>query len=194
MKDGVLLLSDPSLPSVTRLIARERIAGSWWNHKKGVEIWHVLNKLTNSPNILQTRLLSAKVTFVHKRLWSDVFAVGMSRRNLRTARLSKEARRLMNLVTQKGGIRTDQIEEPGLSGRTVGEAARELEKILLVYSEEIHTEKGKHAKVLWSWTQWRENVGFSPKPISVKLARSRLEKVVAKLNEKYRANGKLPWQ
>jgi hypothetical protein len=193
-KEGLLLMSDPSLPSITNLVAGERVKGSWWNHKRGFEIWRVLKSMSTVPGSLETRLVSGKVTFVHRKLWDYVLTICTSMEDWQTRSLSNEARSLMRKVGQRGQVRTDRVGGASLSGRSVSDAARELEKKLLIYSQEIHTEKGKHAKVLSSWSRWQEKMKFTPKPMTVESARVHLEQIVARLNGRYRGSGRLPWQ
>ncbi|HEY0748135.1 MAG TPA: hypothetical protein VGD63_15650 [Steroidobacteraceae bacterium] len=67
---GIVLVSARGpVPRLTELIAGEPIAGSWWAHPKSHEIFRVLQKLKDSPDILQCRLVLGNVTWVHRRLW-----------------------------------------------------------------------------------------------------------------------------
>jgi hypothetical protein len=67
---GVVLVSARGpVPRLTELIAGEPIAGSWWAHPKGREIFRVLQELSDSHDILACRLVLGHVTFVHRRLW-----------------------------------------------------------------------------------------------------------------------------
>jgi len=58
-----------SVPNVAEWIAKERIKGSWWGHRRGSEIFLVTRKLRDSQKILVCRLVNGKITFVHRRLW-----------------------------------------------------------------------------------------------------------------------------
>jgi len=49
--------------------AGEPIRGSWWGHPAGHAIFDALNSLTESPDVVRTRLVNGKVTLVHRRLW-----------------------------------------------------------------------------------------------------------------------------
>jgi hypothetical protein len=67
---GVVLVSAKGpIPCLTEAIAGEPIKGSWWAHSKSREIFSVLQKLGDSPDILSCRLVMGRVTFVHRRLW-----------------------------------------------------------------------------------------------------------------------------
>jgi hypothetical protein len=76
----------------------------------------------------------------------------------------------------------------------LGEAARELERKLLVYSEQIHTDSGSHAKCLRTWERWATRVGLGKKRPTPEQAKKILEEKLAHLNQQFNANGLLPWQ
>lgn len=56
-------------PSLAEAIAGGPIRGSWWAHAKGHEIFRVAEAVSASPDILVCKLISGKVTYVHRRLW-----------------------------------------------------------------------------------------------------------------------------
>ena len=187
---GVLLESDPRLPSVTAIVVGQPLRGSWWGHPSGRKIWRVLNRFCRRRDVLTTKLVSGKVTFVHRRLWPQFLALSTSREEWQTASLSTEASALLRVVDRKGEIRTDVR---GLLKRGVPKAARELEKRLLVQSEEVHTERGAHAKILRSWRNWSRKVGFTRKPPGVEKSKREFERLLQSLNDTYAADGQLPW-
>ncbi len=187
---GLLLLSDKALPNVVGLVAGPKVKGSWWGHERGHEIFGVLKQLEAHPDTLTTRLVSGKVTYLHRRHWPEFLSVATAREIWQTQKLSASARRLLSMVDQEGEVRTDKIG----SFKGLGEAAREIERRLLVYSEEIHTEKGFHAKALMAWSR-------SPKIRDLRLrlgdsraAKEKLEKLIDGLNSRYNGRGKLPWR
>jgi hypothetical protein len=70
---GIVLVSAKgSAPRLTEAIAGEPIKGSWWAHSKSHQIFAVLQKLEESPDILVCRFISGRVTFVHRRLWPAI--------------------------------------------------------------------------------------------------------------------------
>jgi hypothetical protein len=70
---GVLLESAHGpVPSVAELVAGEQIRGSWWGHPKGEEIFRATRALRDAPDVVVTRLINGKITFVHRRLWPAV--------------------------------------------------------------------------------------------------------------------------
>lgn len=70
---GIVLVSAKGpAPRLTEAIAGEPIKGSWWGHSKGHQIFAILQKLEDSPDILVCRLIAGRVTFVHRRLWPAI--------------------------------------------------------------------------------------------------------------------------
>jgi hypothetical protein len=70
---GIVLVSAKGpVPRLTEFIAGESVKGSWWAHPKSHQIFAVLQKLGNSPDILVCRLVAGHVTFVHRRLWAAI--------------------------------------------------------------------------------------------------------------------------
>lgn len=186
-QDGILLLSDKALPSVVRIVGGPRVKGSWWGHEKGHEIFRELGKLESHPDALTTRLISGKVTYIHRRLWPDFLSVANARERWQTGGLSLGARRLLAEVDGKGQVRMD-----GYPGKS--DDAREIERRLLVYTEDIHTDKGFHTKLLSAWSRCPKLGGLRFSTKSPMVGRQALEKLVDALNERYYANGKLPWR
>jgi hypothetical protein len=72
-RHGIVLVSAKGpAPRLTEAIAGEPIKGSWWGHSKGHQIFAILQKLEDSPEILVCRLIAGRVTFVHRRLWPAI--------------------------------------------------------------------------------------------------------------------------
>lgn len=181
--------SDPKLPSVCTIITGEPVKGSWWSHPLAQTIFQVNERLEDHPDLLITKLLARKVTFVHRRLWAELFAIGSARESWQMDKLSASAKALLKIVDTEGAIRTDQlvkVERPG-------DAARELELRLLVHSEQFHTESGRHAKRLETWERWAGRAGIKTS-LTADQAKKRLEDIVQKLNEEFDGSGSLPWQ
>src|SRR5215470_2430282 len=140
-KHGLLLLTDASLPNLCALVAGETVRGSWWAHPASQAIFVAAGELEDHPDVLVTKLISGKVTFVHRALWPAVAAVGGARETWQMKGLSPDACKLLAQVD--GG--------PVEPGRGLNKAASELEARLLVHSEQFHTESGAHARRLESW-------------------------------------------
>src|SRR2546426_9295601 len=121
-REGLLLLSDARLPSIAGLVAGGPVRGSWWGHPAGQAIFQVSEALADHPDVVVNRLVAGKVTYVHRRLWPALLAIGRAREPWQTRRLSRTARSLLLRVTRQGTLRTDRI---GPKSRVSG-AAREL--------------------------------------------------------------------
>ena len=157
-------------------------------------IFQVSVKLSENPDVIVSKLVSGKVTWVHRRLWTALIAIGSARERWQKAGLTEEARALLSMVSKQGELTTDQAFCRAHKIKSAGAAIRELEKRLLVYAEEIHTDSGAHAKRVETWSRWCERVGFIPDAISPAQAKTSLEDIVVTLNARFEANARLPWQ
>ena len=69
-KHGVVLESaNGPVPSLVQAIIGGNIKGSWWAHPRGKEIFQITRAVRDSNQIFVCRLISLKVTLVHRRLW-----------------------------------------------------------------------------------------------------------------------------
>ncbi|MBI4461728.1 MAG: hypothetical protein HY653_02375 [Acidobacteria bacterium] len=194
-KYGLLLLTDARLPSVAGLVAGEAIHGSWWAHPGSHSIFRVAVGLAAHPQVTSVKLVSGKVTFLHRRLWPALVAVAAAGEPWQRSALSRAARALLARVEGAGRLRTDRL--PGYRGgksKALSRAARELEDRMLVHGEEFHTESGAHAKWLESWAHWARRVGLRGKKLTAEAAKKQLTGVVRALNEKFQAQAYLPWE
>jgi hypothetical protein len=187
----MILLSDKALPSVVGFIVGRRVKGSWWGHKKGHEIFGAAERLEAHPDALVTRLVSGKVTYLHRRLWPDFLSIANGREPWQTSRLSSGSRRLLASVTKEGEVRMDRYPA---RGRETPDSVHELERSLLVYTDEIHTERGTHTKVLMTWSRCPKIRDQSIPAIEPTAARGKLDKLVDELNRTYGGDGRLPWR
>jgi hypothetical protein len=124
------------------------VKGSWWGHAKGKVIYKIATELEASPDVLTTKLVKGKVTFVHRALWPALLRVvtDPTWRNHSLQQLPMAARHLLEQVEAQGRLRMD--------GRKSGAGAKVLEEYLLVVAGSEHTETGAHATVLRSWKAW----------------------------------------
>lgn len=191
---GLLLVADARLPSVTTLVTGERIRGSWWGHPESHAIFAVVEEMEGYEKALQTKLVSGKVTFVHRRLWPALAGAGSARDPWQLDGLSTAEEQLLQAVGEAGWVRTDELDRRApLDLGTVREAAKRLETRLLVVSREIHTETGAHARVLESWEAWGRRIGFTEPRKTAREGRRELESALARLNREFEADGRLPW-
>jgi hypothetical protein len=57
------------LESLAERVAGEPIRGSWWSHPASHEIFAAIQTVRESPAVVATRLVTSKVTLIHRRLW-----------------------------------------------------------------------------------------------------------------------------
>jgi hypothetical protein len=189
-KLGFLLLSD-SLPSVTRIVAGEGLRGSWWGHEQAQTIFAVSEMLEDHQDVLVMKLISGKVTFVHRELWGRVYSVGVAREDWQLKNLSQGAKLLLKTLDAEGTLQTNKLNKS--FGPKPGETAGELELRLLIHAEQVHTESGAHAKILETWNAWAKRAGFRARPKSPSAARHFLEQRLAEINKNSAIKGRLPW-
>src|SRR5690242_21492457 len=87
-RHGLLLKQDKRLPSAVTLLAGEPLASSWWSHPQGRLIFRVLTALADHPDVLVTKLLDGKDTFVHRPLWPALLAAAGAGESWQTRDLS----------------------------------------------------------------------------------------------------------
>lgn len=187
---GFLLVSGSEIPDVRTLITGGSSKGSWWADKAAHKIFAVNELLEDHPDVTITKLISGKVTFVHRKLWHKLFAVASSREDWQLRGLSAPAQLLLRELDQQGSLFTHKLPK---SGPKPGETARELEQRLLIHSEQIHTESGAHAKLVETWENWANRVNFKYRQLNPSIARHFLEKRLSEVNEEYSGTGRLPW-
>jgi hypothetical protein len=189
---GLLLESDPTLPSVVSLVAGKPIGGSWWGHPSGAAIYRETNKLADRSDIVVLKLLNGKVTFVLDKLWPHVYAVGRCGEPWQTSGMKPQSQRLAELVRRHGLIRTDDPRSLLVAGPRVSAAALDLERRLLIIGTQVHTESGRHAKALESWLHWARRIKLvSRMPITT--AKAELAERVQRLNAEFNGAARLPW-
>ena len=148
---GLLLKQDKHLPNVVTLLTGESLHSSWWSHPKGRLIFAVLSELSDHPDVLFTKLLLRKVTLVHRRLWPALLAVASASEPWQLQGLGQSAQHLLGTVN-----------ESKVPLRSSGHAVKELELRLLVRSEAVHTETGRHATALETWSAWARRASVTP--------------------------------
>ncbi len=191
---GVLLMTDARLPSLAALVADSPLRGSWWAHAQSHEIFRMASRLAARPDVLTPRFVGGKVTFVARRLWPALAAVGAAREPWQLEGLSRLAETLLARVERLGFVRMDELAGEGLAGeKMLGRAARELEARLLVYGEQLHTTSGAHTKRLESWQHLGRRRRFSTARMSAEAARREFEEIAAALAARYRTRIRLPW-
>ncbi len=188
---GFLLVSGSEIPDVRGLITNRRSKGSWWADSAAHEIFAINEMLEDHPDVTITKLISGKVTFVHRKLWRELFAVASAREDWQVQGLSVPAQLLLRELDKVGSLFTHTLPKSSVS--KPGETARELELRLLIHSEQIHTESGSHAKLVETWEAWANRVNFNYRPLDPSRARHSIEKRLDEVNKEYSGTGRLPW-
>jgi hypothetical protein len=189
---GLLLESDSALLSVALLVAGRPIRGSWWGHPQGNDIYQVTRRLKEHPDVTVAKLVSGKDTYIHRRLWPALLAVGCATEPWQLTGLSTLAQQILDAVTGDGELFTNEIPHTGRI--KPGDAARELERRLLVHAEQIHTSLGAHSKLLQTWQRWAGRAGLSPTSISSAEGKKALEEAVGAMRVDAGADARLPWR
>jgi hypothetical protein len=175
-RHGLLLKQDKVLPSVVGLVTGEALTTSWWSHPRAQEIFAFLHALSERPDVLETKLIAGKVTFVIETLWPAWLGLVTSGQGWQTAGLSAAAKALLSRVNRAGELEAS------------GDVVKELEQRLLVRSEQRHTASGKHVLVLESWGNWAERRAVRALPVAE--SQAALERAASSLGAPLSA---LPW-
>jgi hypothetical protein len=147
---GLLLVTDRRLTCVVSLITGGPVAGSWWGHPRGHDIYHACQALHDRPDVLSVKLIAGKETFVLRRLWPALLGVACAREAWQKRKLSPAARRLLRRVDREGRVElTRRAPE-----------ARLLERRLLVRAFNTHGPTGAHYTVVETWDAWRARASF----------------------------------
>jgi hypothetical protein len=189
---GLLLAADAELPSVATIVAGEKVRGSWWRHPKAHAVFAACEALAERPDVLATKLVGGKVTYVHRALWPPLLAVARAGLPWQRRGLSRAARSLLRAVEARGCVRTDQLRAL-LAPPDLARAARELEARLLVRAAEVHTDRGAHAKVLETWARWSARARWKAPALPAAAAQARLAQAVGALAAGADPERLLPW-
>lgn len=177
----LLLDTDPKFPSVTGFVAGETEGGSWWAHPQAKQMYRLSCGLRDHPDVLLLKLVSGKLTFVHRPLWPAILAIGTARESWQMDGLSAEAKALLKRVDKEGKV------------SSAGDPVRELETRLLAYATSVHTDHGHHNKQVQSWDSWAQAARLGKTKLGTAEAKAQLQAVVVRLNQQFGARGTLPW-
>jgi hypothetical protein len=191
---GMLLETDRLFPSLTGIMVREPIKGSWWSHPMANEIYLLSRRLSDHSDLIFLKLLSGKTTFVHRRLWPELIAICTAQEPWQLDALPPSAKSILKKVEERGSLRMDELK----GTRTAKEKsadARALELRLLVFGEDVHGASGAHVKGIETWEHWAWRSGFHiqvlPRP---EKAKEEFSRIVEDLNAEFGAALTLPWQ
>jgi hypothetical protein len=190
---GVLLLADAKLPSVVSVIKGKPIPGSWWQDAAGNLIYKTANELEVHRDVVVVKLLSGKLTFVHRRFWPALFAIGNAKESWQARELTGTSKMVLQKLEKDGELYTDAlVAVGGYSYKGVSAAAKQLETSLLVLSQGFRVE-GRHHRHLRSWKHWAKDVGLPSKRKNVNIAKLEFEQIVQGLYKEFGAKAALPW-
>ena len=191
---GLLLEADALFPSLVALIVGAPVKGSWWGHPLGTVIYNTANALVDDSDVIAVKLVADKVTFIHRALWPSLAAIGAAREPWQVEGLSPESKLLLKAVDRAGVIRTDAMS--AAMKRSLGKpgpATGELEKRLVINTEQFHADDGAHYKELRTWKHWAQTRNVLTMT-DVNAAKDTFETAVAALNSTFGADARLPWQ
>src|SRR5262245_61682209 len=92
---GLLLKQDKHASNVVTILTGKKLSNSWWSHPKSKLIFSVLSELSDHPDVLLTKLLYGKDTFLHRSLWPHFLAVVTGKEEWQLRNLSSAARVLL---------------------------------------------------------------------------------------------------
>jgi hypothetical protein len=153
---GLVLLTDPVLPAVAQALAGP-ISGSWWGHPEGKRIFAVATAMDDHPDVVATRLVCKKVTFVHRKLWPALLGAALSGDAWQSRGITQEERAILASL----GTGTLRAEDRPGSAPTL----KRLEERLLVRGWDEHLPSGRHGRRVEPWAAWaaREGVAAAPR-------------------------------
>jgi hypothetical protein len=163
---GLLLLSDPKRKNAIQILTGEFPHGSWWSHPEANRIYRVLQDVEAHPDLVSTKLLSGKVTFVHRALWPALLAVAAAREPWQLTGLLPTA--VQWLAAWDQAVLSGA--EPPQPSRTV---LKQVEPRLLALGASVHTDHGRHETRLEPWSSWATRAG-TPFPSPLPIAEAKL--------------------
>jgi hypothetical protein len=146
----VMATGHSSLAVLTEAIAGRPLPGSWMAHPEVNTIYRIVRELAKREDVLEACLVEGKAVLMGADLGPAVQRVAADddRRALAVAGLPPLARELLRRVEQEGAVRMDATDIPTKEGRA---ARLLLERELLVVSESLHTERGRHTALVRPW-------------------------------------------
>lgn len=188
---GLLLQHDAVLPSFTGVALGESVRGSWWAHPRANDIYDLLQVFRVEAGGLSAKLVNGKLTFVARRLWPAVAALGRGTAPRQLEGLSADARTLLAFVRRRGAVRADQVDF--VPGADLPKRFAELERRLLVHVESFHSDAGSHHKLFRSWPRYWREVGFSAPRLALPRATHELQSAVDELARGSHVRVRVPW-
>ena len=138
---GLILVHDRTFPSLTRLTIGEPIRGSWWAHPLSNDVYMVSQQLQHCGEVAMIKQVSGKETYLHRRWWPHLVAIGISRETWPLDGLPGPVSALPE-VDRLGSVRLDLFRS-SRPPKEIHEDARALAGRLLVYADDVHTNRAR---------------------------------------------------
>jgi len=190
---GLLLDSDPRLPSLATLVVERPVRGSWWAHPEAHLIYRARSSFIAHQDVLHVVLVSRKLTCIHRRLWPSFLAVALPVEDWKLDGLSTIERAMWASLRNDERVTADEPGLPSTSARANGAAMRELESRLLCAGGNVHTARGSHAKYVTTWDAWQAEMRLPDPELSAGEGRRQLDECMDRLNREFGGRGMLPW-
>ncbi len=192
-ESGLVLDSDPKLPSLASLVVERTVRGSWWADPEVHLIHRLGSRLTQHEDVLHVVLVSGKMTCVHRRLWPAFLAVALGNEQWKVDGLSTAGKAMLARLRREQRLTADEPDLPSTSVKANGAAMRELESRLLCAGGDVHTSRGSHAKFVTTWTIWHAQRALPTPNFSAPEGRRQLDECLDRLNRESSGRGRLPW-
>jgi hypothetical protein len=190
---GLVLDSDPVLPSLASLVVERPIRGSWWADPEAHLIYRARSSFVSHEDVLHVVLVSGKLTCIHRRLWPAFLAVALGVDDWKLDGLTPIEQAMWTRLRLDKRVTADEPGLPSTSARANGAAMRELESRLLCAGGNVHTARGSHAKYVTTWDAWRAEMRLPDPRLSAEEGRRQLDECMDRLNREFRGRGTLPW-
>lgn len=105
-RHGLLLLTDPMLPSLVATIAGSPVSGSWWGHPQGNLMFNLSNELAEDPEVLAVKFINKKITYLDQRHWDAFFTIAMSASDWQMKKLAPDSSALYKKILDKKELRS----------------------------------------------------------------------------------------
>jgi hypothetical protein len=154
---GLLFVSDPKRKNAVEVLTGEFPRGSWWTHPEANQIYGILERVEDHPDVLSAKLLAGKVTLIHRALWPALLAVVTAREAWQTDDLLPGSVQWLAALDEARAAGAE-VAQPS---RTV---VKEIEARLLARSESVHTSDGSHRTRIEDWAAWATRAGVALPP------------------------------
>lgn len=190
---GLVLDSDPMLPSLPSLVVERPVRGSWWSDPEVHLIHNLGSRFTSHKDVLHVVLVSRKMTCIHRRLWPAFLAAAFAGEDWKLDGLSAHGRAMWARLQRDVRLMADEPGLPSTSVKANGAAMRELESRLLCAGGNLHTARGSHVKYVMTWAKWLAERTWPEPTLSAQEGRHELDDCLDRLNGEFGARGELPW-